>query len=412
MNTARKFEEEVKVNPKKLLILGGLVVGLITLFSVAHSAIGTNDLGYYQIKQSLGSGHVEVVNTPGWYAKMGADVYTYQNSDMFYFSKHKLDGGDGAEAAAMKVRFHDGSLADISGALKYRLPTTDEKQITLHRDFKSYPAVKSDLVRQVVAQALLQTATLMNPEEVYSTRRAEFGSMVEDQIKNGIYETVATEKKTTDVEGNEFIERSVAVKLDAQGRAIHEAASPLARYGIEVVSFVVKDVDFDPTIDALIAKKKEAEQQKVVARANAEKAKQDAITATEQGKAQVATAQAAELVEKIKATTQAQKAYEVSVLAHKQAGEEAAAATVRGQADAAVAKLKVAAGLTPLERATLAKDTAIGVAHEMAGIKLPQLMVLGGSGGTGAAGGHLDPFAAVGLESFMHIQKQLTADAK
>ena len=46
MNAARKFEEEVKVNPKKVLTLAGLFVGVITLFCVAHSAIGTNDLGY------------------------------------------------------------------------------------------------------------------------------------------------------------------------------------------------------------------------------------------------------------------------------------------------------------------------------------------------------------------------------
>ena len=38
-------------------------------------------------------------------------------------------------------------------------------------------------------------------------------------------------------------------------------------------------------IDNLIAKKKEAEQLKIVAKSNAERAKQDAITAYEQGEA-------------------------------------------------------------------------------------------------------------------------------
>ena len=61
-----------------------------------------------------------------------------------------------------------------------------------------------------------------------------------------------------------------------------------------------EDIDFDETIDMLISQKKKAEQQKVVAKANAEKAKQDAITALEQGKARVASAKADEEVEKIK----------------------------------------------------------------------------------------------------------------
>lgn len=393
------------MNEKKLfsLIAGG--IGVIVILFAVFTLWGTNRLGYYQVKQAAGTGKISVINDPGMFLRMGGDIFTYQISDMLYFSKHDIDGGQAAGAQPIKVQFMDGSYADISGALKFRLSTVPEKQILLHQDYKSFNAVGQDLIRQVVGEALIQTASLMKAEEFYSSRRAEYTAMAEEQIRNGIYATMSREAKYKDAEGNEFVERTSVVQVDNNGGKVYRKESALKRYGVEVISFVIKDIDFDPTINALISKKKEAEQMKVVARANAEKAKQDAITATEQGKAQVETARAGELVEKIKATTQAQKDYEVAVLAHKQAAEEAAADILTGEAEAKISKLKVAAGLTPLERATIQKETSIGVAEALAKVSLPSTMVIGG--GSGHNGGTLDPFQAIGLKSMLDITRDI-----
>jgi regulator of protease activity HflC (stomatin/prohibitin superfamily) len=393
------------MSPMKLisLIAGGVAV--VVMLFVVFTMFGTNRLGYYQVKQSAGTGTIAVINDPGMFGRWGGDVFSYQVSDILYFSKHDIDGGSGEKAQPIKVQFIDGSYADVSGALKFRLSTTPKQQVLLHQDYKSFNAVVQDLVRQVVGEALIQTATLMKAEEFYSSRRAEYTALAEEQIQNGIYATVSQEAKYKDAEGNEFVERTSVIKTDNDGNKVVRKESPFKRYGIEVVSFVIKDIDFDPTINALIAKKKEAEQMKVVARANAEKAKQDAITATEQGKAQIETARAAELVEKIKATTIAQKEYEVSVLQHKEAAENAAAEILKGEAEAKISKQKVAAGLTPLERATIQKETAIGIAEALAKVNLPSTMVIGGGGG--AHGGSLDPFQAIGLKSMLDITRDI-----
>ena len=165
--------------------------------------------------------------------------------------------------------------------------------------------------------------------------------MAEDQIKLGIFETHAEEFKSKDAEGNDFIERAVKVKNDASGKPMIRKISPFVRYKIEVLQFVIKDIDFDKTIDILISKKKEAEQQKVVAKAQAEKAKQDAITALEQGKARVAKAKADEEVEKIKEVTQARKKFEVAQFDRQRAEEEAKAELIKGRAEAEKNKLLV-----------------------------------------------------------------------
>jgi len=70
-------------------------------------------------------------------------------------------------------------------------------------------------------------------------------------------------------------------------------------------------------------------------------------------------------------------------------------------------RLLVKAGLTPLERATIDKETAIGVAAELAKVKFPGMMILGGSGKGGSS---LNPFDAVGLKAFRDIAKDIAEE--
>lgn len=391
-------------SPRKVGVIVFVIIAVAALLFLSNSLLITNKSGYYQVKQAAISGHMSVRTQPGMYPQLFGDITEYQISDMYYFSKYAEEGGSGFEAAPIEVRFNDGGKADISGSIKYKLSLIEDIQLDLHENYKSYEAVKQDLVRQVVTEALMQTATLMKAEESYSSRRSEFTSLVEDQVKQGIFETESEEVKTTDVDGNEFIERYVKVKVGEDGKRIVRKTSSFVRYKIEVLQFVIKDIDFDQTIDSLIAKKKEAEQQRVVAKANAEKAKQDAITAEMQGKAKEAEAKAVENVEKIKAVTQAQKRFEVAEYDLRRAEKEAEALLVLARAEAEKNQLMVRAGIAPEVKAQIDKDIAIGVAAELAKIKLPEMMILGGSGN----GGALNPFDAVGLESFLRIQKEFS----
>ncbi|MBN2618273.1 MAG: hypothetical protein JXR64_08195 [Spirochaetales bacterium] len=393
-------------NLKKRGNIGVIIVVVLVLaaaFFLSNSLVTTNKSGYYQVKQAAVTGTMSVRNKPGMYAKLFGDITDYQISDMYYFSKYDSEGGSGFEAAPIKVRFNDGGTAEISGSIKYRLSLIEDTQLKLHSDFKSYEAVKQDLVRQVVTEALMQTATLMKAEESYSSRRSEFTSLAEEQVKLGIFETESEEIKTSDADNNEFIERYVKLKVASNGSRVIRKDSPFVRYQIEVLQFVIKDIDFDQTIDSLIAKKKEAEQQRVVAKANAERAKQDAITAEEQGKAKVAEAKAIENVEKIKEVTQAQKRFEVAEFELKRAQQEAEAKLVLARAEAEKNRLLVSAGLAPEAKAQIDKETAIGVAAELAKIKFPEMMIIGGGSDNA-----LNPFDAVGLESFLKIQKEFS----
>ena len=394
----------------RVKLIAGAVVALVLIIGLAtvgKQIFETNNAGYYQIKQATVTGDMTVIADPGTYLQMFANITTYQISDVYYFSKTEGEGDNQTNAEPIKVRFNDGGTAEISGMIKFRLPSDPEKRLALHRDFKNFEAIKHDLMRQVVTEALMQTAPLMRAEDSYSTRRSEFTDIAEDQVVLGIFETVSKEFKEKDADGNEFIVAEVNVKRDDKNLPLIRKDSPLKQYGIEVVQFVIKDIDFDQTIDALISKKKEAEQQKVVARANAEKAKQDAITAREQGSANIATEKAKQDVEKIKEVTIAQKEFEVAKLNAQKAKEEAEAEIVKGKALAEVNRLKVQAGLTPLERATIEKETKIGIAAELAKVQFPGMMVIGGGGSNGSG---LNPFDAIGLKSFMDLNDRMNGE--
>ncbi len=376
------------------IFTGMSVLAIILAFLLAGQIFETNDAGFVQVKQAAGTGNMSVRTTPGVYTQMFSDIHTYKISDVYEFTHE----------SPITVRFNDASTAEITGQIKYRLPSSADGILQLHTDFRSDSAVQSDLIRRSVDAAIRQTASMFGAEEVYSTRRSDFVQLVNEQIKNGIYATEYVEALKKDDDGNRFIDRVVQVKRDASGNPIISEPSTFKRYGVELVQLVVSDPDFDEKTDELIAKRKEAEQEQVVAKAKAERAKQDAITAAEQGKANVAIAEAEALVVKKKAVIEAEKEKEVAEQQALQAEEQKKATIARGEAEARAAALKVAAGLTPQEKAQFEMDTAIGVAGKLASIKFPEMLVIGGANGQSAT----NPFDAVGLKALIQINKDMS----
>ncbi len=379
---------------RQIATLVGGTVALLLVFMFSGSAFENNDAGIYQVNQAL-SGDMSVRFDPGFYTQGFGKLTDYKASDILEFGK-----GEGAEEP-INVRFQDGGTARVSGSVKIRLSNKETTMLMVHKEFRQHDALKNTLLKPTFVEAIQQTAALMKSEESYSSRRSEFAALLEEQIKRGIFETEAVEVKEKDMDGNEFNEVNIMVKKDKNGNNVIRKTSPLIGYGVEVIQVIIKDIDYDDTIDALIAKKKEAEQLKVVAKANAEKAKQDRLTTIEQTAAKVALAKGEEEVEKIKAVTQAQKEFEVAVLDRKKSEEVAAASITKGKALAEINRLKVVAGLTPQERAEFDVKRDVGIAAELAKTKFPEVMIFGGNGGNG-----LNPFDALGLKAMRDMVKK------
>lgn len=378
------------MNKNVVAILG--IIGAGVFIGCAPMLWETNIYGNYQIKQAAGTGKITVRNDAGLYWQGFGDIETYPVSEDIDF-----------EESGMKVRFNDGSIAPVKGTVKFRLSLNEDKQKILHRDYGNFENVKRDLIQKNVAEALSQAATLMAAEDSYSTRRAEFADAAKSQLEKGIFKTTSKLVDAIDENGTKFRKLNISIARDENGDPIIQKPSLLNDYGIEILQFVVNDFDYDPKVQELIDKKKEANQMKVVSTANAEKAKQDAITAEEQGKARVAEAKANAEVEKITAVVEAEKKADVAKLQALQAKYEAEKVAEIGKAEAEVARQKVAAGLSPLEKATLEKETAIGIAKEIANVRFPETMVIAGGGKEGG----VSPWDAVGLNQMMEITAKI-----
>jgi hypothetical protein len=124
----------------------------------------------------------------------------------------------------------------------------------------------------------------------------------------------------------------------------------------------------------------------------------------EQGKQRAEAAKWKQEEIKAKAVTKAQQEFEVAELAAKTAQQNALRVKAEGEAKAAANAALVHAGLTPLERATIEKETAIGIAHELAQSKVqwvPTVMFGGNSNGSA--------MDAVGLNMMMEVVNKLNS---
>lgn len=383
------------------LIITGVCGLLCVIF--AGKIFETNQFGNYQIKQAAGTGKISVRNDAGLYLQMFGSIETYPVSEDVDFENENL-----------QVRFNDGSVARVKGTVKFKLPTNPEKQKELHRDYGNYKNVERDLIIRNVGEALSNTATYMVAEDSYASGRATFSDLAMQQLKDGIFKTSTKIVDVIDTDGTKFKKKEIRIVYGEKGNPVIQKPSLLKHYGIEILQFVVNDFEYDEKINELIARKKDAEQNKVVAMANAEKAKQDAITAEEQGKARIAEARANAEVLKATEVTDAQKRAEIAEIKAEQEKEvarlqaeqakyEAEKIKAQGEAEAYAAKKKVEAGLTPLEKATIEKETKIGIAEALAKVKFPSSMVIGG----GSNGGSVNPFDAVGLQSLYELSEKM-----
>lgn len=389
--------EGVKMSITKIVtIVVGFVV-IIVLLLLGSSIFEVNKAGFFQVKQAAISGKMSVRQRPGLYGQWFGTIFKYKNVATIGFGE--IEGEGLANVGAVPVIFNDGSTAKISALVRVKLPSSKDKILNLKQEFAGGfdHLIKSGLV-PIVENVVKLSANLRSAQDAYTTL-ALFQQAIIDQLTNGIYVTKSDvqiiKRSTGDVEE---IKVTVIV-LDEQSDPIR-LPNRLEELGCSITECTISIPDFDPKVLEMISKRKDEAMKTELAKQAALRAKQDAITAEEQGKADVAKAKAQKLVEKIEAVTNAEKEYEVAQLNRKKADEEAKAELIKRKAEAEANRLLVAAGLTPLQKAEIEKEIAIGVAEKLSGVKFPASMVI--VGGNGKSNG-ADPFTAVGLNQLLEL---------
>lgn len=211
------------------------------------------------------------------------------------------------------MRFNDGLLCRISGTTRILLPVSEQDAINLVvcegcRKL-SGPGAEADIARH----SLRLTANLMSARESYSEKRADFIFWPWDQIQNSLYETIEETRKVQDLGSGEMVTKTFKIiKRDAEGNPIYQR-NPLQGLGLRLANFEIKEFRYADKVKRQIAAQQEALMAVATARANAQRAEQDALTMEAQGKAKVMEAKYEKEQEKIKAVVEAQEHKEVAI---------------------------------------------------------------------------------------------------
>lgn len=391
----------VKGSVVAVIVLLLAIIGSVKLFERV-------DAGTYKICQKL-NGNLVVLDKPGWhYTGYVSNITKYDMAGIYQFSDNDEDEG----GQSIGVIFRDGTKGHINGNIQYMLPIDNESRIALHTIYgRSNEQVINNLIIKSTSEVVKATSPFFKGEGAYSYDKANFIKMVEDQLEKGLFTQVKETVTIKDELGKDTTEVLVYTKKDKNGNEVISKESKFDKFGVQLLGLNIEDIKLDDKAMEFIEKRKEVALEALVAQQSMETAKQAAETAKAKAREMVEVQRGREEVEKMKAVTAAEKEKEVAKLEAEQrlitaqlnrqaAEEDAKALIVKKEAEAKANAKLVQAGLTPLEKANIEKETAIGVARELAKMNVPQIIVTGGEKG-------INPLDMVGVNQALEIQKKL-----
>ena len=309
----------------------------------------------------------------------------YYKTQQFWFGGKDVDGE--SHGTPIKVIFNDASVGYIYGSLRVILPTDQAHLQLIQTAYTGMDRLMNDLVAQNVVKVIYASGPLMSAFESYAEKKNDMVAYITDQLTNGVYKTTVREVESVDSFTGETKMVKVASLVaddNAPNGYVRSEKSPFTSYGVVIDQVSITEITYDEKVNQQIQTQQQANMSIQTKKAEALAAQQDAIKAEAEGKAAAAKAKWEQ--EKIKATevTKAEQEREVARLAAEKAEFDKKKIIAEGEAEAAANRAKVAAGLTPQEKAEWDYKTKVGVAEAIAQIELPKIVMTGGSGGSSA----------------------------
>ncbi|ETW96965.1 MAG: hypothetical protein ETSY1_24555 [Candidatus Entotheonella factor] len=375
-----------------LAVVGGII---LISFILGGQLFETVRKGTYQIKQAAVTGTMSAKMTPGLWLQFFGDIQTWPKAETFYFTADRDEGE--ARDQSIEVRFNDGSLCHISGTTRIMMPTNEQDAVNLavQEGYRSYQDLEQKLILPVIRNALRLTANLMSARESYSDNRADFIFWAWDQVQNGLYETIEETRKVKDLVSGEMVTKTFKIiKRGSDGNPVYQR-NPLNGLGIRLANFEIKEFRYADKVKQQIAAQQEALMAVATARANAQRAEQEALTKEAQGKAKVMEAKYEKEQDKIRAVveatkekevaiTQAQKELEVARLQKEAAELQKAREIVLGEGEATRKRLVMEADGALAQKLDTYEAVMQRFAAEFAKQKwVPEVVIGSGGGGYG-----------------------------
>jgi regulator of protease activity HflC (stomatin/prohibitin superfamily) len=398
--------EKTVLSKKKII---GIVMGVVGLLMIlaSFSIFEDADKSKNYVCQMPISGNYKVWTDGGLQMQMFGNIQSYSKTSQVEFSGvEKNTNGYVAvgRTPAAATTFNDKGRGMIIGSFRVVLPTDYQNMSKIQRDFGSEDALIDNLVRPTLYKVVTACGPLMSSLESVSETRTDLIAYITDQLNNGVYKTKAVKTEVVNELTGEMEVRTQSVILEdvnAPGGYARQEISPFSQYGITCGLVSILDIKYDNATQDQIDAQKQANLAVITSKTKSIEAMQRTLQITEEGKAAAEKAKWEQEREKAIAVTRAEQEREVARLEAERARFEKEKVIAEGQAQAEANRLKVAAGLTPQEKAEWQYKTTVGVAEALANSKVswvPEIMIAGqnGNGGTTA-------MDAVGLNMLMEI---------
>jgi hypothetical protein len=310
---------------------------------------------------------------------------------------------EGIIRGGVSVRFIDKVTASVYPSVRFQLPNDPQAFIKIVETYRTPENLVMNTLVPTVSEQLKNITFMFTADEYVSGGATIYRSEIEDVLKNGaytfaketvrdtIFSEVALSGDATDALSRKRDIREIRVfeknkKILRDGVAIRKKHE-ITENNIITAQVIIDEILLDPNYEGKLkeqmnlAAQAVVENQKVIAA----KAKQQSIIAEgERDKAQERVKQEKEQVSKLIAIeTQVKEEESKRQLAQINEQTEiikARATKVSADAEAYKNSRLVSAGLTPLEKARIEKETKVEVAKELAKMNVPSTIIMGGNG--------------------------------
>ncbi|MES2287602.1 MAG: hypothetical protein V4547_18045 [Bacteroidota bacterium] len=284
------------------------------------------------------------------------------------------------------VSFLGGATATVTGIAQFNLPNDELSMLEIHNTHGSVEGLVKLRLAPYTMECLSASAQLLTPEMHYNGGKAQMGQDYIDQLKNGAFLLEINKVVRYDSIDKEYKQEYVVEKQLDKNRTPKRKFSSIKSYNITIGDAQITKTEYERRIVDMLGKQIDASSAASVAKQAYVTAQQQALTAKAQGEKKLVETEYAKKVEQTNQVVAAEtkvKIQEQYKFEQKAAAEAAvfAAQKVKTDADAAAyeARQMVSAGLSPLDRANIEKDTKIGVAQAMSKMVWPATYINGGS---------------------------------
>ncbi|BDD01862.1 SPFH domain-containing protein [Persicobacter psychrovividus] len=299
------------------------------------------------------------------------------------------------------VRFIDQVTALGHVSLRFQLPEDESTFVQLAVKYRTMSNLVNNTIIPTVREQLINTGYMFAAQNYISGEAQSFRQTFEEQLKHGTYAVNKIEARDTVFHEIEMTNRQRTIKeiqTSYHVEKILENGIPkripheLSENNIIVSQVIVDKIDLESTFKQRLEAQRDesakrqleqqkietakAEQQRIVAQGERDKAAERVTQEKEQVKALIA------IETKLK---QEETNKKLAAIALETERLNAQKQKVTADAEAYEISKKVTAGITPEVKLQMELNRDIKVAAEIAKIKFPETMIIGGSGGKGAS---------------------------